>query len=226
MNDIRTAFDRDAVDYDAGRRRLIPCFTDFYALAVALLPPGRLRVLDLGAGTGLLSEGVLQTRPGSRMTLMDVAPAMLEIARQRLAGREGEVDIQVADYITVDLGEGYDAVVSALSIHHLEDPEKRRLFGRIFAALKPGGIFVNADQIAGPTTSLRALYHQRWLDAVRHAGTSEQELALAFDRMKHDRFATLDDQTAWLKEAGFIDVDCFYRQFSFAVFGGWKPAES
>jgi tRNA (cmo5U34)-methyltransferase len=151
---------------------------------------------------------------------------MLEIAQQRLTGRQGEIDIQVADYTTVDLGEGYDAVVSGLSIHHLEDPEKRLLFGRIFAALKPGGIFVNADQIAGPTTSLRALYHQRWLDAVRDAGTSEQELALAFDRMKHDRFATLDDQTAWLKEAGFINVDCFYRQFSFAVFGGWKPPYS
>jgi len=182
-----------------------------------------LRVLDLGAGTGLMGQMVLAARPGSHLTLIDVAPAMLEIARQRFAALGAQVEIRVTDYGTEPLGEGYDAVVSALSIHHLEDPDKRRLFGRIFAALRPGGAFINADQIAGPTAALRALYHQRWLDAVRAAGTSEQELVQAFDRMTHDRFATLDDQTRWLIEAGFFDVDCFYRQYSFAVFGGWKP---
>src|SRR5690349_8898238 len=127
MTDIRTAFERDATDYDAGRRRLSPCFDEFYVVAVASLTPGKLRRLALGAGTGLLCESVLQVRPGSHVTLVDVAPAMLEIARQRLAGRNGEVDIREADYTTADLGEGYDAVVSALSIHHLEDPEKIRL---------------------------------------------------------------------------------------------------
>src|SRR3954452_25020483 len=106
---------------------------------------------------------------------------MLEIARQRFAALGGQVEIRVADYGTEPLGEGYDAIVSALSIHHLEDPEKQRLFGRIFAALKPGGIFVNADQVAGPTETLRTLYRQRWLNAVRNAGTSEEELAQAFD---------------------------------------------
>jgi tRNA (cmo5U34)-methyltransferase len=51
------SFNRDAAGYDAMRRRLIPCFDDFYGTALTLIgdwkPQKALRVLDVGAGTGL-----------------------------------------------------------------------------------------------------------------------------------------------------------------------------
>jgi hypothetical protein len=44
--------------------------------------------------------------------------------------------------------------------------------------------------------------------------------------MEHDLPATLDDQLAWLREADFVHVDCFYKNLMFAVFavfGGRRP---
>ena len=144
----RAAFEAHAEGYDAERRRLLPCFDAFYAAAVEAVglsgrPPGR--VLDLGAGTGLLAGFVAEAFPAARLTLLDGAGAMLAQARERLGERASYVVGDLAD----PLPEGpWDAIVSALAIHHLDDPGKRDLFARVRAALAPGGLFVNAEQVS------------------------------------------------------------------------------
>ena len=224
---IADSFDRAAAGYDALRRKLIPCFDDYYEAALTLLgdAAGRSpRVLDLGAGTGLLSALVLERFPEARLTLIDLSEGMLDRARLRFERcRPGQVEFVAADYTEAELGGPYDAVISALSIHHLEDPAKRALFGRLFQALRPGGLFVNADQVAGPTLARDAHYRALWLLAVRAAGVSEEELAAARERMTHDRFAPLAAQLGWLAEAGFVEVDCAYKHWSFAVYAGTRP---
>src|SRR3978361_1046417 len=87
-----------AAGYDAPRRRLVPSFDAFYGAAVGALElAGRPleRVLDLGAGTGILARRVAAAHPGARLTLRDAAPAMLEQARAVLGER--------AAYVTGDL---------------------------------------------------------------------------------------------------------------------------
>ena len=149
---------------------------------------------------------------------------MLDRARLRFDRQPaGRVEFVVGDYAEADLGGPYDAVVSALSIHHLEDPAKRALFRRAFLALRPGGLFVNADQVAGPTLARDAHYRALWLRAVRRAGVGEEDLAAARERMTHDRHAPLAAQMGWLAEAGFVEVDCAYKQWSFAVYSGTRP---
>ena len=224
---ITDAFDRAAPSYDALRRLLIPCFDDFYEAALVLLgdAAGKApRVLDLGAGTGLLAARVLERFPEARLTLVDLSEGMLAQARSRFEGAPpGQVSMVAADYTAGDLGGPYDAVVSALSIHHLEDPAKRALFRHILAALRPGGVFVNADQAAGPTLARDALYRALWLQAVRAAGVSEADLAAARERMTHDRLSPLAAQLGWLEEAGFAEVDCGFKQWSFVVYAGVRP---
>ena len=227
---IADSFDRAAPGYDQLRRKLVPCFDDFYATVLTLLDDavGRApRVLDLGAGTGLLSALVLGRLPEARLTLVDLSEGMLDRARLRFDRLPaGRVEIRVADYGEAHLGGPYDAVVSALSIHHLEDAAKRALFHRLFAALRPGGIFVNADQVAGPTLARDAHYRALWLLAVREAGVPEEELAAARERMTHDRLAPLAAQMAWLAEAGFTEIDCAFKRWSFAVYAGIRPEAS
>ena len=73
--------------YDQARRKLVPCFDDFYRAALDLLPfapEARFEVLDLGAGTGLLSAMIAEMFPKAQLTLFDLTPEMLTIARQRL----------------------------------------------------------------------------------------------------------------------------------------------
>lgn len=222
--DVKRTFDGAAASYDALRRQLIPCFDDFYGTAVDLAATATgaaPRILDLGAGTGLLADRILRRLPGARLTLLDFSEAMLAHARTRFAG--STVDLRVGDHATADLGGPWDAIVSALSIHHLPDPEKRRLYARVFAALAPGGIFVNADNVTAEDPTVQARDRAAWIGAVRASGLGEAELAAAMERTKVDILAPLAAQLEWLRAAGFGEVDCTYKWRLFAVFSGRRP---
>ncbi|MEH2299828.1 MAG: methyltransferase domain-containing protein [Nostoc sp.] len=223
---IQEAFNSAAVDYDNLRRILIPCFDDFYKTAVEIIPgdcTAPLKVLDLGAGTGLYSGMVQSVFPNAEFTLLDLAPEMLEKAKFRFSKMGKSPKILIGNYVETDLGGSYDLIISALSIHHLSDFDKELLYQQIYNVLNPGGIFVNADQVLGKTPDLEQLYRKHWLDSVRGKGLLKKDLKAAQKRMEYDRMATLDIQLHWLEAAGFQNVDCWYKNFSFAVFGGYRP---
>jgi tRNA (cmo5U34)-methyltransferase len=214
----------NASTYDTERRRLIHCFDEFYGTLgelIARFCPNSPRILDLGAGTGILSAAIIDRAPAAHLHLLDASPDMLQQAANRLSGHQPQMFIQPLD---ADLPSGpFDAVVSALAIHHLDDANKRGLFCRILTALAPGGIFLNAEQVSGGSPRLQKLFESVHLDRARALGSSEVEIHGAVQRMAYDQCATTDEQIHWLKNIGFEDVDCFYRSFRFAVFGGWRP---
>jgi tRNA (cmo5U34)-methyltransferase len=214
------AFSAHAAEYTSLRRRLVPRFDAFYGAAVDALSEcvsgnSIERVLDVGAGTGLLTELVAERYPAARVELLDGSPEMLDEARQRLGERV------VAVYVQDMAGElpagPYDAVVSALAIHHLEDEDKRALFARVHDVLRPGGVFVNAEQVLGPTPELAKLYVDSWQRRCRELGASDEEVAASVQRRRHDRSAPVEDQLQWLRDAGFPTVDCLYKYWEMAV---------
>jgi tRNA (cmo5U34)-methyltransferase len=213
------AFSAHAADYDALRRRLVPDYDGFYGAVVEVLqrfaPRPLRRVLDLGAGTGLLSATVADAFPEAELELLDASEPMLALAQRRLG--DAVAAVHVGDMSGALPPGPFDAVVSALAIHHLEHPEKRALMGRVHATLAPGGVFVNAEQVDGPTAELTALYAQRWAEDCRARGASEEEIAGARDRMRHDRSTDVETQLGWLRDAGFAGADCTYKSWRFAV---------
>ena len=222
---VAALFGAAAEDYDRARRQLVPPFDDFYGTVVNSIPHERedvIRVLDLGAGTGLLSAFVARAFPRARITLVDASPEMLAVARRRFADEPERFEFRVLDYAREPLPGEYEAVVSALSIHHLDGAEKRQLFRKVSGVLRDGGVFVNADQVLGTTPEIDARYRETWLRQVRERGVGEEDLAAALARMREDKMSTLDEQKAWLVEAGFEQVDCTYKNYSFAVYGGRK----
>ncbi|HEY3274959.1 MAG TPA: methyltransferase domain-containing protein [Methanocella sp.] len=220
---LKASFDAIAQEYDAHRRQLIPCYDDFYRITTDLATAGRqdLRVLDLGAGTGLMTWHILEKRPAAVCTLIDFAEEMLNIAKKRFAG-QSNVSYVTGDYRNFDPGSGYDVIVSSLSIHHLDDRDKELLYCRLFGLLADGGIFVNADQVLGATTAIEAEYQQRWREKIAESDLTAVEKSAAFERMKMDRPATLDNNLRWLRESGFRDVDVYYKYYTFAVMAGRK----
>jgi tRNA (cmo5U34)-methyltransferase len=223
---VRDAFDNTARSFDRLRRQLVPRFDDFYGSVLELLEDtlhdGPVRCLDLGAGTGLLSELVLDRFPQASLTAVDVAGKMAEQARSRLARFGERARIVVADYTQMELPNRVDAVVSALSIHHLINEEKQSLFRRVYAALRPGGIFVNADHSLGPTPEAEEAYHAHWLADVRASRIAEPDLAKVLERAALDRNAPMVDQVGWLREAGFAIADVAWKRYRFTVFWARK----
>jgi tRNA (cmo5U34)-methyltransferase len=222
MSDMAASFSKHARIYDRSRRQLVPCFDEFYGMAVALEPArcdDELRVLDLGAGSGLLAAAYAEAYPRATFTLVDAAPAMLDLARERFAG-ERRFSYVCADIGSFDIENCYDAAISALAIHHLEDGAKRTLFLRIHSALEPGGAFINADQVLGRTPALAERNRLMWLEGARRLGVSDDDLAAAIERMTHDRMATIEHQLRWMEDAGFQAVDCAYENGMFAVYSG------
>lgn len=223
---VSKVFDRHASEYDALRRIIVPCFDDFYGAALGCVRFEKerpLRVLDLGAGTGLLSEMVAAAYPAAQITLVDLSKNMLDFARERLGAYGDRFLFLNADYSHDPLAGPFDLVISALSIHHLDAADKCRLFARCHQLLVDGGILVNADQVRGQTSAIDNTYRERWIAAVRRLGLAEHDLQQAFDRMKEDRMSTLAFQVAALEEAGFCEVNCWYQNDSFAVFSAKKP---
>jgi tRNA (cmo5U34)-methyltransferase len=217
------AFSAHAPRYTALRRRLVPGYDEFYGAVVDVLslsaqPPRR--VLDLGAGTGLLSARIAEAFPDTEFELLDGSEPMLAEARVRLG--DAVAAVHVADMADPLPAGSFDAIVSALAIHHLTDADKRHLFSRAREALVAGGVFVNAEQVAGPTDELTAIYNSIWERDCRALGATEEELDGARERMRHDRCVDVGSQLAWMREAGFGAADCVYKSWRFAVLAGFK----
>lgn len=217
--DISEQFNRISAEYDSKRRMFIPCFDAFYQettafLASCMKAPGT--VIDLGAGTGLLASYWHRHFPDSRYILTDVAEGMLAVARKRFAGC-GNVFFETANYAERLPAEGFDAAISALSIHHLEDQDKIRLFRNIHDRLPVGGVFVNYDQFRASGNLMDSWYSRHWEHGLHSGGLSENDLELWRERQKLDRECSVMDEIRMLKDSGFSSAECVFCQRKFAV---------
>ncbi|WP_040952613.1 class I SAM-dependent methyltransferase [Gorillibacterium massiliense] len=219
LEDVIKGFDANAQDYDKERRKLLPCFDTFYGTAVHLIETDNPAptILDLGAGTGLLSAFILAKYPNANITLIDLSEKMLERAKERFAGRDN-IRYLTGDYSQYSYNETYDYVVSSLSIHHLTQMDKAALFKTVFGILKGNGQFINADQVAGTSSFFDAYYREQWEASIRASGLTEEAMEASRQRRKLDINASVHDQIQWLQEAGFADADCVFKMYDFGVF--------
>jgi len=222
-NDISAKFNDISQEYDRQRRQLIPCYDDFYNLAVSVieLKTDLPRVLDVGAGTGLFSSFFLRKFPKAKITLIDISEKMLDIAKQRFKELDS-FEYLVGDYCHWEFVDEYDVILSALSIHHLTDEQKKAFYNKCYSILKPNGIFVNCDQVLGNTEYLESVFKKLWKSSIEKSGLSKEEIEAGYERIKLDKETPLFTQLQWLSEAGFSDVDCIYKYYHFSVMFGRK----
>lgn len=191
------------------------------------------RLLELGCGDGALTEELIKTNNAVSATLLDGSEGMIEKARERLKGYNGTTFIQATfqDLLAgrSNLG-GYDFCVSSMAIHHLEMDEKASLFHRVASWLKPGGHFVDVDVVRPPSKELEQWYFAIWKDWLGHMMTRynvrdevpDDLIARYQDPASMNRPDTLGSQLRALESAGFMDVDCYFKDGIFTVFGGRK----
>ncbi|PZU88181.1 MAG: SAM-dependent methyltransferase [Chryseobacterium sp.] len=222
---IELKFNAVSEKYDKQRKELIPCFDDFYSIPAALATrlDSVTTVLDVGAGTGLLSAFFFEKYPNAHFSLVDISEGMLNKAKERFAGYN-RFEFLVQDFSAMDLEDNsFDLVVSGLAIHHLDDVQKKNLYKTIYKLLKTNGMFINADQVLGENNFAEELYTKTWKNQVlKNPNLTEQEKESTFERIKLDKMSPLSEQLNWLAGAGFRNVANVYQYYNFVVFTAQK----
>ena len=176
------------------------------------IPNTARRILDLGTGDGrllallklaLLKEGVHETEA----IALDFSPAMIEAARKRFAGDSSvTVVTHNLDRRLPALGK-FDAVISSIAIHHVVHERKRELYAEVHGLLNAGGVFCNLEHVASRTPRL----HEEFLERIGFTVETEDP---------SNKLLDVETQLQWLREIGFVDVDCHWKWRELALLGG------
>ncbi len=220
IHSVRRHLRIEPAAYDETIRRFTPGYEAMLeAVAGALAHSGPDSVIDLGAGTGALSQALLAHDAARTVELIDVDPEMLAQARARLARFEGRVRFREMSFLAPL--PPCDGAAATLALHHISKMvDKRALYGRIRAAIRPGGIFVNADATIPSDPAGQRAVHRLWVDHMTSCGIDE---ARAFEHLEEwaeeDTYFPLDEELAAMREAGF-EAECIWHEATIAVVVG------
>jgi tRNA (cmo5U34)-methyltransferase len=224
-----------------GVRRAIPAATlqlEVLSKIVSMWCPLPSKILDLGCGDGVLGRLLIETHPTAHVTFADFSEPMLEALRKQIGGNQRAAVMKV-DFATpawaksFEVEEPFDVIVSGFAIHHQPDDRKRELYAEIYGLLSEGGIFLNLEHVSSVSPSVSALFDSFFVDhLLRFHGNvtpskTRQEIEETYYQRpdkKENILAPVETQCRWLRDMGFLDVDCFFKVFELALFGGRKPS--
>ena len=196
------------------------------------------RLLDIGCGDGVLGRAIFADHPQASGVFLDFSEPMIEAARHKAAKHGVQATFIVQDFgarewtNTVAAHTPFDLVVSGFAIHHQPDERKRELYQEIFNLLKPGGLFLNQEHVSPMSAWAEAIFDEVFVESLwslhqKQGGTKSREAIANEYYYRPDKAANIlapvDVQCQWLREIGFVDVDCFFKVFELATFGGRKP---
>ena len=208
--------------YDSLIHRSVPRYDAIIETLINYLPPQPQTVLELGCGSGALSLSLVEYASDCEFTFVDAAEEMIEATRARVQEDFPET-ARRATFVTARFEEysmgrdQFDLVTSSISLHHVED--KGALFRRVRESIKSGGTFRFLDQLSGGT---EANHTRMWNSLMEFMGSpgncTEVELQSMVDHSKaHDHYTTLATHFQLLQKAGFVGIDCVWRDEMWTV---------
>ena len=207
-------------DYNKFIHRAVPRYPEMLWAIFQYIPKDLKpkRVLELGCGTGNLSELIVKTYPKSEKVLVDISEEVLSHCKNRLEDND-RIEYCQADINELDFPvDSFDLIVSSITIHHLTHHEKELLFKKAFSWLKNEGVFTYSDQFAGVTKEIYDNHMKLWRRFALNSGCTEDEWELWMKHQdEHDYHSSAVEQILWLKKANFSSIDVTWRYLLWTV---------
>ena len=194
---------------------------DLLAETAQVLVPDARNILDIGCGAGNQTLNLLRVFPDAGFTLLDISPAMLKRAGERVGpAAPGRITLVEGDLRTAGLPEGkFDIAVAAAVLHHLRDDADWTLgFSRIRSLLKDGGVLLVSDLIRHDDPAVEAVFKVRHEAFLREAlGDAEAERIMQ-SIAESDTPSSLEYQFGLLKKIGFREVALLHKNLVFGAY--------
>ena len=197
----------DASTYDRASEPQQEWASDVLARLTGIAPDAT--VLDVGCGTGRVTEALLALVPRGRVLALDASQEMVELARRRLGDR---ATVWRQDVLDLELEEPVDAVMSTAALHWVGDHD--RLWARLARALRPGGVLEAQCGGQGNIARVREVIETVARDvAPELAGWSPWVFAGPQETERRLRDTGFSSIRCWLQERPTQpqDVDAFVR---------------
>jgi ubiquinone/menaquinone biosynthesis C-methylase UbiE len=206
-------------------------------------------VIDLGAGTGIFLEKILNKYKNARCYYVDYSDDFITVAKKKLESFKDRVIYIKASFNGEwqnEIDEKADAIFSMSAIHHLTNENKKALYKKCYELLKNRGWFINIDEMK--TINEDAYYSSliMWWDYFNKAKHSVDKEKNDYLKQWENHFTNWkirnidniaiekgegDDmhesflyQIDWLKDIGFINADLFIKYHLWCVIGGRKAS--
>ena len=212
-------YDAMSGEYTDAIRQCVPRYDEMLGGLLAYVPANLQprNILELGCGTGNLTVLLKVRWPKAEIQAVDISGECTRENRNRM-------DDESVCYVQSDMrkleyaANSFDLVCSSISLHHLVDDDKARMFGNIKSWLRPEGTLAFSDQMRGETDAIYAQHLQGWKIHAEAAGVSPAEWQNWMQHQEqHDYHATLAQHYQWLNDAGFANIDCPWRYLLWTI---------
>jgi tRNA (cmo5U34)-methyltransferase len=148
LEEMSEFFNKRAKTYDKHMSEVVEKFEDYYdTLSSPMGESGeKIKVLDIGCGTGLELEGIFKRNPEAEVDVIDMSEEMLTILKEKYKDKLNQIKIIHGSYLTIPFNQNYyDYVIASMTIHHFTKEEKVCLYKKINSTLINGGTYIEGD---------------------------------------------------------------------------------
>jgi len=222
---IKEHFEKEAVVFDKIFFKIMPRYQEMMGAIIEAIPFSRrdkLRVIDLGCGTGNLARKIISAYLNARVTCVDMAENMLKMAKAKLKSKPN-VNFWLGDIRNFDYSGKYDVITASLVLHHIEKKDKLKFYRKLRDSLSKGGVFYIIDIFITPDDYLQKLYMDKWKAFMKTNGLPMKKVNDMIARhQREDRPVVFEDELSIMRKAGFKQVNVILKQYNFAAYGGKK----
>ncbi|MBX4205447.1 MAG: methyltransferase domain-containing protein [Candidatus Doudnabacteria bacterium] len=177
-------------------------------------------ILDLGCGSGLVEQQILEKLPNAKFVGVDASDIMLAKSKERIS--EDQLitikhNLEQIDTLSIPPAE-YQIAFTSFALHEISSESKRKVFKFIYDNLSPNGFYILVDRFKIDAQNLNIGYSSQWKHTLHPEWKGNLSFADYTSKMsvKDDSPDTLEDQLAWLRQLGF-KADCLQLQLDRAL---------